>query len=85
MAIKFRVLSGAGSSLEFDPDDTSRVLGAIRDCYGKLWKRQNIIHIDFKFSGADFIFLDEWDEPCFIASTQEGTEILKALYKKLGD
>ncbi|MDO6589283.1 hypothetical protein DS901_03465 [Loktanella sp. D2R18] len=85
MTIKLRMLSGAGSSLEFDPDDTNQVRGAIHDCYGKPWDHQNITHIDFKFGGADFIFLDEWDAPCLIASTQEGTNILQALYKGLGD
>ena len=79
------MLSAAGVSLEFDPDDTNQVLGAIHDHYGKPWNRQNITHIDFKFGGADFILLDEWDAPCLIASTQEGTDILKALHKKLVD
>jgi hypothetical protein len=84
MTIKLQMLSGTGSSLEFDLDGTHQVLCAINDHYGRPVTRQHITHVSFMFGGTDFIFLDEWDAPCFIASTQEGTEILKVLYKKLG-
>ncbi|MEP4195120.1 MAG: hypothetical protein ABJL99_05710 [Aliishimia sp.] len=35
------------------------------------------------FGGSSFTFTNEWDDPCLIAGTDEGDEILKALHAKI--
>lgn len=83
MAVTLLFLSNGHYSLEFDLADMSSVAAAIRESYGVPDKRQHATCAEYRFGGCSFTFQDEWEEPCLIAASAEGDNILKALYEAL--
>ena len=84
MAVTLLPLSNGHYSLEFEPSDMPSVAAAIRDRYGEPGKCQYPASADYSFGGCHFTFQNEWDDPCLIAGSVEGDEILKALHEALG-
>lgn len=70
-------------SLEFDNDDLERVGECIRDLYPNVTSRWAGIFKVYCFGGCEFTFQNEWDDPCLIASSDEGHEILRVLHARL--
>lgn len=70
-------------SLEFETADVPAVRALIRDRYGPPDVEQGVALSVLRFGGAEFVFQNEWDDPCLIASTIEGDRILRELLEGL--
>ena len=71
------------SSLEFTPEDIEIVRQAILDLFGEATSEQHITYSTIAFGGEKFLFQDEWDEPCLIASTEAGRNLLLQIERRL--
>jgi hypothetical protein len=84
MAFSLMPLSDGLVSLEFEVDDHEALRQTIRAMYGNVQQQPAGPWIDkVSFGGQEFVYQDEWDEPCLIAHTPKGSEILKELHGKL--
>ena len=83
MAITLLPLSNGHYSLEFEETDLSSVAAAIRERYGVPDKRQHATCAEYRFGGCHFTFQNEWEDPCLIANSADGDDILKALHGAL--
>lgn len=83
MAFRISELGEGSSSLEFDEDDIPALTAAIEELFGPRTVEQNIIHDDVSFGGQEFIFYNEWGDPCLISRTEEGGKCLRCLLSKL--
>lgn len=83
MPIKLIALSSGGSSLEFENSDIPAVSSAIRYLYGMPDKSRDGIATKYHLGGCSFIFQNEWDDPCLIANSPEGTKILSDLQEAI--
>jgi len=63
--------------------DMPAVAEAIKKRYGIPEEKRHIMCIEYFFGGGHFIFQDEWDDPCLIATSDDGSRILKQLYSDL--
>ena len=83
MAITLLHLPSGHYSLEFDLSDLPSVATAIRKRYGVPEKRLLPTITEYSFGECSFVFQNEWAEPCLIADTTKGDEILQALHADL--
>ncbi|MFC0407601.1 hypothetical protein [Roseomonas elaeocarpi] len=77
------LLSDGLCSLEFDTSDIPLVAAAISERYGVPEQRLFATAAEYRFGGCSFAFQNQWDDPCLIAGSSEGSEILKALHELL--
>jgi hypothetical protein len=84
MAVTLLALPNGHYSLEFETSNLPSVIAAIHERYGVPGKRRYPILAVYSFGGCDFTFQNEWDDPCLVAGSEEGSEILKALHAILG-
>lgn len=75
--------AGDHLSLEFEDGDLRRVGRCIRARYpdaGSRWAGFFRVHT---FGGWEFVFQNEWDDPCLISNSNEGDAILRSLHGEL--
>ena len=86
MAVTLVSLSdGKSSSLEFASDNIEIVRQAILDLFGVATSEQHITYSTIVFGGEKFLFQNEWDDPCLIASTKAGRNLLLQIERRLSD
>ena len=83
MAVSLLSLPNGGSSLEFASDDIEAVRHAIFDLFGEAASEQHITYSTVVFGGETFLFQNEWDDQCLIASTEAGGELLLQIERRL--
>jgi len=83
MAVTLLPLPYGKSSLEFAPDDSKRVRQAISDLFGKATSELHASYSQVSFGGETFLFEQEWDAPCLIASTEAGSLLLAHIERRL--
>lgn len=76
---------GNSSSLEFASEDIEIVRQAILDLFGEATSERHITYSTIVFGGERFLFQDEWDAPCLIASTEAGSNLLFQIERRLSD
>jgi len=77
MVVSLLPLTTGGCSLEFDTGDIDRVREYLRQRFGAPRVEHHPFHIVYKFRQADLLFQNEWDDPCLIASTEDGVAMLR--------
>jgi hypothetical protein len=76
--------SGGNSwSLEFGSEDIEIVRQAILDLFGVVTSEQHITCSTIVFGGEKLLFQNEWDDPCLIASTKGGRDLLLQIERQL--
>ncbi|WP_171178771.1 hypothetical protein [Ruegeria sp. HKCCD8929] len=83
MAIGLLKLSSGHFSLEFEEEDVSDVVEAIRTEFGKAEQKQFVMAREVKFGGATFVFQNEWQDPCLVSSSLQGDQCLRQIHEKL--
>ena len=76
-------LPDGNTSLEFASDDIEAVRQAILDLFGEPTSEQHITYSTIAFGGERFLFQNEWDDPCLIASTEAGSRLLLQIERRL--
>ncbi|MBB5713218.1 hypothetical protein [Sphingomonas aerophila] len=71
------------SSLEFATDDIATVKQAISDLFGGAASEWFTTYSRVVFGGETFLFENEWDDPCLIASTEAGRRLLTLIERLL--
>ncbi|SMR81683.1 hypothetical protein SAMN04488030_2135 [Aliiroseovarius halocynthiae] len=79
MAFRLLTLSNGHLSLEFEDADVATVSKGIKDYFGRPKVQKSILYDLLEFGGGEFIYYHEWD-PCLIAQSETGNEVLRALY-----
>lgn len=83
MAVTLLSLPNGTSSLEFAPDDLEAVRQSISCLFGKTTKELRASYSRVAFGGESFLFEQEWDAPCLIASTEGGSLLLAQIERRL--
>jgi hypothetical protein len=83
MAVTLLPPSNGMSSLEFAPANLDAVRQAISDLFGEATNELRASHSRIAFGGETFLFEQEWDEPCLIADTEAGSQMLKQVARLL--
>ena len=65
-------------SLEFGPSELDAVLSGLRG-YGQLRREARTTYELLTVDGEQFIFENEWDEPCLISKSARGDAMLREL------
>ncbi|MCW4462064.1 hypothetical protein OK349_10130 [Sphingomonas sp. BT-65] len=74
---------GKHLSLEFDPSDLDAIQALVDAQYpGRKAAPAGIATI-LAFGGEEFLYQNEWDDPCLISSSTRGDEILRSMYAQL--
>jgi hypothetical protein len=66
-------------SLEIDPGQLDAVRSYIRQTYPELRSSRAGIAATVSFAGCDFLFQNDWDDPCLISGSTEGDAILRSI------
>jgi hypothetical protein len=74
---------GNSSSLEFASEDIEIVRQAILDLFGEATSERHITYCTMAFGGERFLFQNEWGDPCLIASTKVGHNLLLQIERRL--
>jgi hypothetical protein len=82
MAVVLLSLPDGTSSLEFAPDDLEAVRQAISHLFGKATSELRGSYSRMAFGGETFLFEQEWDAPCIIASTEGGSLLLAQIERR---
>lgn len=83
MTVSLLRLSNGDCSLEFAPADIDRVRAVLLLKYGAPTVERHPILTIYQFPKASLIFQNECDDPCLIASNEQGVEMLEYLVKEL--
>jgi hypothetical protein len=75
--------AGDHLSLEFEEADLDRVRQCIRQLYPATTSRRAGIATLYSFGGCEFVFQNEWEDPCLISKSHEGDAILQTLHARL--
>ncbi|WP_159830807.1 hypothetical protein [Novosphingobium sp. TCA1] len=75
--------NGNSSSLEFASEDIEIVRQAILDLFGEATSERHITYSTIEFGGERFLFQNEWDDACLIASTEAGLNLLLQIERRL--
>lgn len=76
---------GNSSSLEFASEDMEIVRQAILGLFGEATSERHITYSKMTFGGERFLFQNEWDDPCLIASTEAGHNLLLQIQRRLSE
>ena len=74
---------GEHLSLEFESGDLPRVRDYLKAKFPNLKTEFHGISTTVQFGGEEFTFQDFWDDPCLIAGTAKGDEILRSIFSGL--
>jgi len=83
MSVTLLSLPDGNSSLEFASDDIEAVLQASLDLFGRAASERHLTYSTIAFGGEKFLFQNEWDDPCLIASTEAGSDVLFHVERRL--
>lgn len=83
MAVSVLELSNGGVTLEFEVKDISEVRRVIRQLYGPMRRRWFVPAAQVTFGGERFVFQNVWSDPCLIASSPDGGEMLRRVAEEL--
>ncbi|MBB4859068.1 hypothetical protein HNO88_002394 [Novosphingobium chloroacetimidivorans] len=83
MPVTLLSLPNGNSSLEFASDEIEAVRQAILDLFGEAASEPHVTYSALAFGGEKFLFQNEWDDPCLIASTEEGSHLLLQIEQRL--
>ena len=83
MAAALLSLPNGSASLEFAPDDLGSVRQAILSLFGDATTEMHASYSRIAFGGETFLFEQEWDSLCLIASTEEGIRLLAQIEQRL--
>ena len=75
---------GERLSLEMDPAGLEAVRSYIQWTYPDLTTRLAGFVTLVRFSGAEFIFENEWDDPYLLSKTPEGDDLLRSIREQVG-
>lgn len=70
-------------SLEYAQEDHEAVKTALFELFGKAEITRRLASSKIRIGGEDFVFQNEWDDPCLISGTERGAEMLQAVADKL--
>ena len=70
-----------GHSFEFGKEVIPIVRDAIRHRYGEASGDPFLVGTVYSFGGCEFTYQSEWEDPCLISSSQQGSDILVQLCK----
>lgn len=73
--MKLLDLAADRASLEFAPGDQEQVMGRL-GAFGPVTVVRRLDHAVVTVAGQDFIHMSDWDEPCLIAGTSFGVNML---------
>jgi hypothetical protein len=79
MAISLLALKDGGVSLEFGPEDTHQVRGAIAAKFGDPGVAWHSYLASVSFGGETFTYAEEWGEHCLIPMTERGADMLRTI------
>lgn len=68
-------LGAQKASLEFSPDEHDIVIARL-EAYGPVITARHATHDVITVGHEELIYLNEWDEPCLIAGSATGVDIL---------
>lgn len=71
------------ASLEFMPFEAAFIRSAIASLYGDYAREPIIDGARLRFACEDFLYIDEWDQPCVIATTYRGAGMLRTIVDSL--
>ena len=71
-------LDGGKASLELARGEIAEVLRSL-ERVGRVEIERRATHELIRVAGHDFVYVDEWDEPCLISGDAAGTTILAAV------
>jgi hypothetical protein len=71
------------ASLEIEEDELPRLRGLIESNWGAPQVVRHLACDTIRIADEEFTFQNEWGDPCLIAGTSEGLEILKKLRDQL--
>jgi len=81
---KLLPLPDDGVSLELMPSEIPLLVAVIERHFGPLEIRPHIgTYAEYRFGGCNFTFQNDWDDPCLISGSNEGTELLAQLHAHL--
>jgi hypothetical protein len=83
MAVTLLSLPVGKSSLEFAPDDVHAVWQVISGLFGEVSNERHTTYARIAFGGETFLFENEWDESCLIASTEAASRLLTQIARRL--
>ena len=69
--------------MEFEESDLMRVSSVVRENYPDVASRWEGIVQVISFAGCEFVFQNEWEDPCLISGSSEGDVILRNLHSLL--
>lgn len=72
-------------ALEFDTSDLVAVRKYLRQTFPEMNSQVQGIEAVVTFGGEDFIFQNEWDDPCLVSISAKGNNMLRALYEHFRD
>ncbi len=72
-------LSNGHCSLEFAESYLPSVMMGIQKLWGESITGPYVASQSVRFGGCDFVFQIEWDDPCLIACSDEGSLMLRRL------
>lgn len=70
-------------SLELGEDELPLVKHLIDRDWGQPQITRHATHDTLLIKGLEFIFQNDWDDPCLISSCAKGSEMLKALHSQI--
>ena len=68
-------------SLEFLPSERDKLVRRL-ERFGTVKRRTQASYDMISVGTVQFIHQDEWDEPCLISTSAEGSDLLRALVSK---
>ena len=71
---------GSRLSLEFDTSDLDAMRSYIGERYAEVSSKAAGIATIVMFGGEEFMFQNEWDDPCLISQSAKGDDLLRALH-----
>jgi hypothetical protein len=70
-------------SLEFEPSERDGLIRSLKR-FGPLKRRPRATHVDISVGGEQFIYENEWDEPCLISTSKGAAAILREVASGAG-
>ena len=68
-------------SLEFEPSERDALMERLKK-HGSFKKRLYATHAKISIGADQFIYENEWDEPCLISTSASGASLLRQLISK---
>ena len=83
MGVSILELPTGNCSLEIQTNDVPDVRQAIKERWGEMVMGPYLSSQSVKFGGTEFVFQNEWDDPCLVSTSPAGISILHELAELL--